>query len=351
MKRTPGYIVKGFPMMEPEMKPKDKNAAMEDLQVAMSRAVFNTDHAETCTMKDCGNHIRELARERGLENNDTVQAALKDMEFIGREIAAARSGASGERAVEKALRYVERKKVTLPNVILSEGDDKTELDQIVLTSNGILILEVKNYKSDVTIAETGLVYGVNRKRCSDKSLGDQMNLKRYLLRTKMERELGEHNIPVHIESRVVFSNPSIEVADHYGLEKYCFTAKLPQEIERFTSDVEYSPEEMKILATVIQSIAEDESVYDIGFDYDRIKETFANALVLLETESPSEEAPSCEVPNDSTLFADDSFSELQSQIERSNRNLRKYKTATVISMTALVGVLGIGIVDKFINRR
>ena len=293
MSRTRDDILRVFPVMESRMRTRDKNATLEMYQVAAVKAVFNTDHAETLTLRDCGNHLRELAKERNLEANDTIQTALKDMEFIGREIAAARSGASGERAVEKSIRYSKRRVIPLHNVILSAGEDRTELDQVVVTSNGIWILEVKNYKSDVTIAETGQVYETNRKWSSDKSLGDQMNLKRYLLRSKIEQELGEHDIPVYIDSRVVFSNPSILVTDRYHQEKYCFTATLPHEIDQFTSEIEYSLDEMKIIAAVIESISEEENLYDIGMDFNRIRETFAEALVLLESDGGEEEKDEC----------------------------------------------------------
>lgn len=348
MKRAE-QITKSFPVLKSRMTTRERHARLEEIQDAIVKSVFNTDHAETLTMKDCEAHFRELAQERGLENNETVQGTLKDMEFIGREIAIARSGLSGERAVEKSLRYVNRKMTSLSNVLLSKDDDKTELDQVVITSSGILILEVKNYKSDTVITETGMVYGTNRKRCSDKSLGDQMNLKRYLLWKKLEQELGMHNIPIHIDSYVVFSHPTISVTDHYHQEKFCFTSTLPQKIEQFTSNVEYSAEDMKIIAGVIRSITEAESVYDIGFDYDHIKENFANTLLLLEAEPFYEEERGNEISGESTILESDSIFDLQHQLEQSNHNMRKYRTIATISTVALTGVLGAMLVNKFVN--
>ena len=284
MNRT-NSISQQLPHIEKYMPPSAKLPALTAYESAMLNLIYNSDHASHLTLRDGTNHFREMARERGLEESTVIQTAIQDMELIGKELATARAGASGERAVEKALRYVDRRKATLSNVILSDGEDRTELDQVVITSNGILILEVKNYKADITITEAGQVYGFKRKHLSDKSLGDHMNLKRYLLRKKIEEELGNLDILVHIESRIVFSNPSISVTDNYQLEKYCFTATLPQEVEAFTSDVEYGLDEMKIIAAVIESVAEEEMVYDIGLDFERINENFAEALILLENQT------------------------------------------------------------------
>ena len=83
------------------------------------------------------------------------------------------------------------------------------------------------------------------------------------------------------------------MTDRYHQEKYCFTATLPHEIDQFTSEIEYSLDEMKIIAAVIESISEEENLYDIGMDFNRIRETFAEALVLLESDGGEEEKDEC----------------------------------------------------------
>lgn len=295
MKRTVESIMSDMEangaMMCPKMTKDERMAGLLDYQEMILRLVFNDDHAANLRLWDVAAHFRDLASEKSCEDAPVVMQAIEDMETIAKEIAMAISGASGEHQVAKSLRYVRRNIISLLNISLSDGEDKTELDQVVITSNGILVLEVKNYKKDITISEAGQIYGPCNKRYSDKNLGEQMNVKRFLLRSKLEAALAaaELEIPVHIESRVVFSDPNISVTDLYRQERYCFKTSLSHEIDGFQSDVYYTADQMRSIETAISDFADKDERYDVGLDFDRIRKTFAKALVLLESEPVTEE--------------------------------------------------------------
>ncbi len=288
MERTAESIIKEMEqtgiMMTPRMTSQDRLNGLQDFQRLVLRMVYNDDHAENLRLWDVIDHFEKLARDKGHSENETILSAIEDLETIAKEIAIAISGSKGEQQVARALRYTYRDMRTLQNVNLQEGEDKTELDQIIITSSGILILEVKNYKKDITISESGHIYGPNDKCYCDKNLGVQMNIKRYLLRSKLERALAQvaPELKVHIESRVVFSDPSIRVTDLYKQEPYCFKSSLPHEIEQFISDVHYTREQMWLIADVIKGFAEEDAAYDVGLDFDRIRKTFAEAMIILE---------------------------------------------------------------------
>lgn len=271
-------------MVRPKMTAAERLNGLLDYQSLVLSEVFNDDHAENLRLRDVAAHFEDLAREKGYEENEIIRTAIDDMDTIAKEIAIAISGASGERQVAKAIRYVRRNVIALPNISLSDGEDKTELDQIVITSNGIFVLEVKNYKKDITISEAGQIYGPCNKHYCDKNLGEQMNVKRYLLRSKLEKALADMgaDLKVHIESRVVFSDASISVTDLYRQERYCFKTNLPHEIENLSSDISYSYDQMRTIASLIIGFAETDDTYDVGLDFDRIRKNFAQALVILE---------------------------------------------------------------------
>ncbi len=295
MERTAESIIKEMEqtgiMMTPRMTSQDRLNGLQDFQRLVLRMVYNDDHAENLRLWDVIDHFEKLARDKGHSENETVLSAIEDLETIAKEIAIAISGIKGEQQIARALRYTYRDMRTLQNVNLQEGEDKTELDQIIITSSGILILEVKNYKKDITISESGHIYGPNDKCHCDKNLGVQMNIKRYLLRSKLEKALAEvaPELKVHIESRVVFSDPSIKVTDLYKQEPYCFKSSLPHEIEQFISDVHYTREQMWHIADVIKGFAEEDSTYDVGLDFDSIRRNFAEALIILEGDYNCEE--------------------------------------------------------------
>lgn len=288
MKRTAESIVKEMEnrgaMMRTTMTTEERLNGLLDYQGLVLSEVFNDEHAENLRLRDVAVHFEDLAREKGYSDNEIVRAAIEDLETVAKEIAIAISGVSGERQVARSIRFAHRDVIALPNITLSDNEEKTELDQVVITSGGILILEVKNYKKDVTISEAGQIYGPCNKHYSDKSLGEQMNVKRYLLRNKLEKALAEvaPELKVHIESRVVFSDPDIKVTDLYKQERYCFKTNLPHEIENLRSDVSYTSDQMRTIADMISAFAEKDSAYEVGLDFDAIRSTFAQALVLLE---------------------------------------------------------------------
>lgn len=313
MKRTAESIINEMEatgiMVEPRMTAAARLDGLCAYQEMALQKIFNAQHATNLRFKDGIQHIKHLAREKGLTDSQVVRQAIADMEYLSKEIAIAISGQKGENAVAKSVRYANRRCTAIPNVILSEGNDESELDQVLVTSNGILILEVKNNKKDVTISETGCICNGSSKYMFDKCLGEQMNRNRYLLRSALEKALQDAgwSIPVHIDSFVVFSSSSVRVTDEYQQEKYCFNASLPHEIDNYSSDVTYTDEQMETLAAMIRNIAEADKLYPVDLDFDRIRKTFAEALVLLEADpvEQAEEDPATEAVQDDFDLGED----------------------------------------------
>ena len=280
-------------MMRDRIRPKERKDELLKFQSLVCREVFNDDHAETLRYTDVIHHFRELAAQKGLSEAPAVIRTIQDLSVLGTETGIAVSGEAGELRVVKAMRNVRRPVITIPNVTLAEleGDDgtvghRTELDQVVITDSGILLLEVKNYSRNVLISESGQVSCANVIRQAERCLGEQMNFKRYLFTRRMKEYVAQSGcrLPLYMETRVVFSNPSINVTDNYKLEPYCYAAGLPHEIDAFTSPVHYTDAQMKLLADAVNAIAEQDATYPVGLDLDRIRRNFAEALVLLEVE-------------------------------------------------------------------
>ena len=282
MKKSVESIVKALEqsgaMMKSNMNKDELLDGYLNYQEAVLQQLFGNQSIDNFKLFDAVKYLEVHAAEKGLGENPVIIAAIKDINDISREIATTINGKRGEALVRKALNYTNRKIIALPNIHLSNESDCTEIDQIVITSNGILILEVKHYKKNIIISPSGKIEN------SDKTLGEQMNIKRHLLRSKLEQALYDKDpdLCLHIESRVVFSNPDSIVTDNYKLEKLCYKAHLPHEIEDFTSDVKYSNKQMELIETLIKEFAEEEESYPVKYDFNRIRKTFSEALVLLE---------------------------------------------------------------------
>ena len=87
----------------------------------------------------------------------------------------------------------------------------------------------------------------------------------------------------------------------------------------------YTPAQMVTIADTIQQIADEESLYPIRFDFNQIRHTFAEALVLLEAEpSPSLSDPALE-------------SQVHDILAREEHHFPVREVATAISFLGIVG--------------
>lgn len=81
---------------------------------------------------------------------------LRALRLISKEIAVAMAGKRGEDRVANTYQYVTRPDARFfRNVFVSDGVEQTEIDSVVLTKNGFIILEIKNAKEDITLAPDG----------------------------------------------------------------------------------------------------------------------------------------------------------------------------------------------------
>jgi hypothetical protein len=187
------------------------------------------------------------------------------------------------------------------NVYVSDGTDETEIDNIVVTNSGIIVLEIKSAKTDITIAEDGRLLHENEISFHNVSMGDKMGKKRALLKYQIEtiaRERG-YDLPVHIDSYIVFSTPyniRIKVTDLYHQEKYCFRGKLNYIIDGFNSEIHYNDVQLAQINDIIGTLASRQKTFSTNIDFEDIKTSFAYTAALLlgtsEATIVEQEAPS-----------------------------------------------------------
>ena len=94
-------------------------------------------------------------------------------------------------------------------MFVSDGVEQTEIDSVVLTKNGFIILEIKNAKEDITLAPDGRILFNNSSCYHDISIGEKMDKKRRLLKKRLEEEFANRGIEkeVKMDSLLVFSTP------------------------------------------------------------------------------------------------------------------------------------------------
>lgn len=145
--------------------------------------------------------MESTARKRELRSHPAVHNGVLTMKKLAKEMAITMSGAKGESLVSRTLEFLNRPNTQIfRNVYITDGIDETELDGIVLTDNGVIILEVKKVKSDLTLTEDGRMVFAGDECYYKVPLAQKMALKRRLLKKCLEKAVGDKgfDIPVYV---------------------------------------------------------------------------------------------------------------------------------------------------------
>lgn len=273
-------------------------AELQKFEAMIASMVYGSDQNEKVRMTQIMLHLEKIAQEKGLEKNLVVRNGLRQLKKVEKELAVSISGKNGENRVARALEFVEREYFTsFRNVSLSDGFESTEIDNIVLTDNGILVLEVKNAKEDVTISEDGRLLYNNSTSYEARPMAEKLEIKRRLLRQRLESALKEKGVemPVHIDSFLVFATPKslrINVTNRYRKEKYCFQSRLKYVVGDYFSDVTYSKEQYELLKEIIGDLDCRKKTFQVTLDFDEIRDGFAQAMEVLESNYHTKEKES-----------------------------------------------------------
>ena len=258
---------------------------LSDFQAIVSACLFDGD--ESYHLSNSVTRLEELARGRNMKENPTISESLKNLKKVNKELAILLAGKKGENRIMKTLDYVQRPDLSVyKNVYITDGEEETEIDTVLVTNNGIIILEIKSAKQDITIAEDGRLLYENEISYHNVSIGEKMEKKRRLLKYKIEQEMKNRGIklPVRIESRIVFSTPykvRITVTDLYKKERFCYKSQLNKQVENFYSGTYYESEDLSALNDIITSMERNKKRFQQQFDFAKINSEFAQMMELL----------------------------------------------------------------------
>ena len=220
-------------------------------------------------------------RRNGAVHNANFALGLRALKDIEKDLAILMSGKNSEERVAHSLSFVTRKYFrNYQNVYVTEQYAETELDDVVLTDKGIIIIEVKAAKNNITISSDGRLLYANGESYHNESIGDKMSAKRRLLKSCIEAKLAERglDIPVLIDSYIVFDCPgymSVSVTDNFRREHWCRRGKLQFLVSEFTSDVTYSNEALEQLEEILADMENNAKRYPIDLDLRVIRQRFA----------------------------------------------------------------------------
>lgn len=264
-------------------------------QKIVSSCVYEGD--DSFRLSDSITRLQQFIRSKGIKDDPFVKKAMDDIKETGKELAIIMAGKRGEGRIEHALSFVERPDLTVfKNKYITDGEEETEIDTILVTDNGIVILEIKTAKKDITISQDGRLLYENQISYHDDCIGEKMEKKRRLLKYQIEKEMKNRGIdsfgkPVRIESRIVFSTPyktRIRVTDLYKKERFCFGNQLKHIIENYYSGTCYESEDLQMLNEIIGSMESNKKRFQQKLDFAKINREFAQLMELLTKQEVAE---------------------------------------------------------------
>lgn len=287
MNKTTERYEKLMKLMSPcskEMYFKDEiQSELTALKNVIVNCTYNEEHAENMKLglEDVVKHLAEKNIERGNVAEEYLERLTKECRdfdaILGREVA----GNTGEIQAFRSLETVKATRVEFHNLELSNGDNRGELDAVVITSKAIFLFEVKNSGHDMVIDAKGNYFRARGYMTMDYNIGEKVNNKEYLLRSVLKEQMDKAGKKLNIVSCVVFANSRINVTNWYKYFATCFLSQLPHYIDEYVGEDIYTSEDLKKMEDAIR-LAEDKKAYPLGFNVKQLKEDFAMAMALLE---------------------------------------------------------------------
>ena len=253
------------------------------LQQEVVSLTFNQDHADFADLKiwDVVKHLSQLNEEKGGIASEELSRFQSGCRRMSNLIKAGISGNWGESKAFAALDRVRAEKIVLKNVELSEEDQRTEIDAVLIGRRGAFIIEVKNTKRDIFIDRDGGYYRTGQYLRFDSNIGERLSSKKDLLKNAL-RKAGLDKIEIF--EIVVFTNNRIEVVNQCERIQTCFLGQLPYIIDEWRKGGHISSEEMRRAAQTIEE-ARCYETYPLELDVERFKSDYAELMVKLEAAS------------------------------------------------------------------
>ena len=258
---------------------------MLKLQEEVVKITFNEDHASIAGLKiwDVENHLTELNVQKGHIADAELERFKSGCKELCNLIKAEISGRRGEARVYRTLELVTEPCIIMKNVELGDADMRTEIDALVITSAGLIILEVKNTSKDVFIDDRGDMFRTGEFLKWDCNIAEKMAIKETLLRKALMKAGKE--IPTSCKL-VVFNDNCIQVHNKFKAIETCFASQLSYIIDDFCKENVCSvpAQAMDDIKEAVNKASAREE-YPFDFDVDRFKRDFAVVMSKLESET------------------------------------------------------------------
>ena len=261
---------------------------LKKMQELTNKRVFKDEYHPVFRIDDATHELKKKAIRLNLTETEEFNKGIASLKVLEKELAISASGKKAEDRVDGLIKkYVTRPDVNnYRGIYLSNGVEDTEIDNVILTKDGIIILEVKNIKSDVTISEEGRLFIGKDSSYEQNPLVEKMNRKRKLFKDELKKTLkakGVH-IDIFLDSYVVFNEPYKTkcYVNNYSEEKWCKSTHIASIINNHTSTISYSDHELNILRECLSEFETCKKRFVPEFDPQTVKTDISSLIDAIE---------------------------------------------------------------------
>ena len=257
------------------------------LETIICQEVFKDTYNEKFRIADAISSAKCYSISNKIDNSETYYKGISAMKQLEKELAITLSGMKAETHVDHLLtKFVTRDDFKkYKGIYLNNGLENTEIDNLVLTKDGFLLLEIKNIKTDATISKDGRLFV--DKACSYEQipLGEKMERKRNLFKSEIKNILKKKGVHMDIElqSLIVFNEPRYKKCyiHNQSDECWCTSGQLANIVNNLENTFPYSDEQLKILEECCEEFETHQKTFLINYDIKSMLDDISDLMDLI----------------------------------------------------------------------
>ncbi len=244
------------------------------------RTVFQDKYSSSVKTYHVIDHLISRGEELGLMGVPSYLAAIEALKRFSSYHAGLIRGFAGERRVFYAIKHVGPGFEQLVNAELDYEGEHDEFDQILVSRQGLVIVEVKNYSSSAAIGSDGILRfedGSGRMR----NVGERMASKRYVLREVLSDAIGRELPDERIVSLVVNANEKTFIRNDSDRVEVQSTGSIARRVEELLrGDEVLGAEDVSAIKAALEA-AHHPIEIEPEIDFEYVSATLHEALSLI----------------------------------------------------------------------
>lgn len=259
----------------------------QDAERIILKRFFQDEYSQNLKMYDLANHIEHMAEQYALQDVEVYKKCMPGLKNFSYQYSALINGEKGEWRARRTLNRLSIPHEILQGIELEVEGEPNEYDDIVITSKGVFIIEVKYSKTDTLIDKNGNYKSKGKRPFGSYNLGEKMQSKCYVLWKTITPAVKEYLTRDRIYSVLLYVNNESSVENLYPYIDICHCSDINYYLEDFNRDVaDLSDEQMIEIKNVIRA-ANTESEYKIDLDFNELNSDLIEMTKLIEAAARS----------------------------------------------------------------